>query len=70
MDTDGCTIDMLQPITMQAPPGDIPDGMKVTALADPDPGWHVPASCPDSANCCATPRKAFIARREISTSIR
>jgi hypothetical protein len=36
MDSDGCTIDMLQPIEMQAPPGAIPDGMKVTSLADPD----------------------------------
>jgi len=27
---------MLQPITMQAPPGPIPDGMKVTPLADPN----------------------------------
>ena len=32
----GCTMDMLQPITMQAPPGPIPDGMKVTALQDPN----------------------------------
>ncbi|HKP77060.1 MAG TPA: hypothetical protein VJT67_16130 [Longimicrobiaceae bacterium] len=36
MDTDGCTIDMLQPITLQASPGPVPDGMKVTALADPN----------------------------------
>jgi hypothetical protein len=36
MDSDGCTIDMLQPITLQAPPGPVPDGMKVTSLADPN----------------------------------
>jgi hypothetical protein len=36
MDSNGCTVDMLQPIKMQAPPGPIPDGMKVTSLADPN----------------------------------
>ena len=36
MDAGGCTIDMCQPITLQSPPGPIPDGMKVTSLADPN----------------------------------
>lgn len=36
MSTDGCTVDMLQPIKMQAPPGPIPDGMKVTSMTDPN----------------------------------
>ncbi len=32
----GCTMDMFQPIKMKAPPGPIPDGLKVTSLADPN----------------------------------
>lgn len=34
--TDCCTMDMLQPISMKAPPGPVPDGMKVIALQDPN----------------------------------
>jgi hypothetical protein len=29
---DCCTMEMLQPITMKAPPGPVPDGMKVSAM--------------------------------------
>jgi len=29
-------MDMFQPIKMQAPPGPVPDGLKVTTLADPN----------------------------------
>jgi hypothetical protein len=36
MDVSGCTIDMCQPITLQSPPGTVPDGMKVTSLAAAD----------------------------------
>ena len=36
MDVGCCTMDMFQPIAMKAPPGDVPEGMKVTSLADPN----------------------------------
>lgn len=32
--SDCCTMDMFQPIHMQAPPGEIPRGLKVTSLQD------------------------------------
>lgn len=35
MTDDCCTMDMFQPIKLAAPPGEIPDGLKVTALQDP-----------------------------------
>ena len=31
-----CNMKMLAPIKMQGPPGPVPDGMKVTCLADPN----------------------------------
>jgi hypothetical protein len=37
-------MDMFFPIKMKAPPGPIPDGMKVTALADPNRLDMAPAS--------------------------
>ena len=41
----GCTMDMLSSITMRAPLGPIPDGMKVASLADPNQLQPAPA-CP------------------------
>jgi len=41
----GCSMDMLSVITMSAPDGPIPDGMKVTSLAGPDVLQPAPA-CP------------------------
>ena len=32
----GWTMNMFQPIHLKAPPGPIPDGLKVTSLADPN----------------------------------
>ncbi|HEU4560261.1 MAG TPA: hypothetical protein VFS20_20595 [Longimicrobium sp.] len=34
MSADCCSMDMFQPIHMQAPPGEIPRGLKVTSLQD------------------------------------
>lgn len=34
MSADCCTMSMFQPIHMQAPPGEIPRGLKVTSLQD------------------------------------
>lgn len=39
------TMDMLQPIHMQRPPGPTPDGLKVSALADPS-SLQMARSCP------------------------
>lgn len=36
MVADCCTMNMFQPIHMQRPPGEIPDGLKVTSLQDPE----------------------------------
>lgn len=36
MSSDCCTMDMFQPIHMSAPPGEIPRGLKVTSLQDPN----------------------------------
>lgn len=35
MSSDCCSMDMFQPIQMQAPPGEVPRGLKVTSLQDP-----------------------------------
>jgi hypothetical protein len=40
----GCTMDMLQVITMRAPLGPVPEGMKVTCLSGPDTLQSAP--CP------------------------
>ena len=45
MDSYCPTMDMLQPIHLQTPPGKIPDGMKVTALQDPGT-LQLTRSCP------------------------
>jgi hypothetical protein len=36
MSDDCCTMEMFKPVKMQAPPGKVPDGMKVAALVDPN----------------------------------
>jgi hypothetical protein len=41
----GCSMDMLSSITMPAPLGPIPDGLKVASLADPNQLQPAP-SCP------------------------
>lgn len=45
MDSYCPTMDMLQPIHMQKPPGATPDGLKVTALQDPNT-LQMARSCP------------------------
>ena len=40
-----CTMEMLEVITQRAPSGTIPNGMKVTALADPNTTQSAP-TCP------------------------
>jgi len=45
MDSYCPTMEMLQPIHMQSPPGPTPDGLKVAALQDPD-SLQMARSCP------------------------
>lgn len=45
MDSDCCTMEMLQPIHMKSPPGPVPEGMKVTALQDPN-ALSMASTCP------------------------
>src|SRR2546423_15226647 len=41
----GCSMDMLSVIKMRAPAGPVPDGMKVTAITDPNSTQSAP-TCP------------------------